>query len=86
MKKVLAFDIDQTLNIAKTPIDDDMARLLIGCLHHFAVCPISRQKFEQFLIQIVNRLLENGATTCIFSSLRAPNITAMPPPPKNSAP
>ena len=56
MKKVLAFDIDQTLNVAKTPITDEIADLLIKCLDHFEVCPISGQKFDQFLIQIVNRL------------------------------
>ena len=61
MKKVLAFDIDQTLNIAKTPIPDEIADLLIGCLDHFEICPISGQKFDQFLIQIVNRLVERGA-------------------------
>jgi len=62
MKKVLAFDIDQTLNIAKTPVPDEIADLLIGCLDHFEICPISGQKFDQFLIQIVNRLVERGAT------------------------
>ncbi len=56
MKKVLAFDIDQTLNIAKTPIDNEMAKLLVECLNHFKICPISGQKFDQFLIQIVNQL------------------------------
>ena len=55
MKKVLAFDIDQTLNVAKTPIPDEIADLLLECLNHFEVCPISGQKFDQFLIQIVNR-------------------------------
>ncbi|MBQ2659458.1 HAD-IIB family hydrolase [Candidatus Saccharibacteria bacterium] len=62
MKKVLAFDIDQTLNIAKTPIPDEIADLLTKCLDHFEICPISGQKFDQFLIQIVNRLKERGAT------------------------
>ena len=56
MKKVLAFDIDQTLNVAKTPIPDEIADLLVKCLDHFEICPISGQKFDQFLIQIVNRL------------------------------
>ena len=60
MKKVLAFDIDQTLNIAKTEITDEIAKLLIGCLNHFEICPISGQKFDQFLVQIVNRLIDNG--------------------------
>ena len=62
MKKVLSFDIDQTLNIAKTPIPDEIADLLKDCLDHFEICPISGQKFDQFLIQIVNRLTERGAT------------------------
>ena len=56
MKKVLSFDIDQTLNIAKTPINDEIAELLTKCLDHFEICPISGQKFDQFLIQIVDRL------------------------------
>ena len=62
MKKVLSFDIDQTLNIAKTPITPDVAELLVGCLDHFEICPISGQKFEQFLIQIVNPMLEKGVS------------------------
>ncbi len=56
MKKILAFDIDQTLNVAKTPINDEIADLLVKCLDHFDICPISGQKFDQFLIQIVDRL------------------------------
>ena len=62
MKKVLAFDIDQTLNIAKTPIPDEIADLLTKCLQHFEICPISGQKFDQFLVQIVDRLVERGVT------------------------
>lgn len=59
-KKVLSFDIDQTLNIAKTPITDDIAELLIKCSDHYEICPISGQKFDQFLIQIVNPMIKNG--------------------------
>lgn len=62
MKKVLAFDIDQTLNVAKTPIPPEIAEVLIKCLDHFEICPISGQKFEQFLIQIVDELRKAGAT------------------------
>ena len=58
MRKVLAFDVDQTLNIAKTPIPDEIAELLTKCLDHFEICPISGQKFDQFLIQIVDRLTD----------------------------
>lgn len=56
MKKVLAFDVDQTLNIAKTPIPPEIAELLTKCLDHFEICPISGQKFDQFIFQIVNQL------------------------------
>ena len=69
MKKVLAFDIDQTLNVAKTPITDDIADLLIKCLDHFKICPISGQKFDQFLVQIVNRLLDRGVTKAQLTNL-----------------
>jgi HAD superfamily hydrolase (TIGR01484 family) len=56
MKKVLAFDVDQTLNIAKTPIPPEIAELLTKCLNHFEICTISGQKFDQFLIQIVDEM------------------------------
>ena len=70
MKKVLSFDVDQTLNVAKTPIPDEIADLLIACLRAgFKICPISGQKFDQFLIQIVNRLIERGATPLDLTSL-----------------
>ena len=68
-KKVLAFDIDQTLNIAKTPIPDEIADVLIKCLDNFQICPISGQKFDQFLIQIVNRLVERGVTPTQLENL-----------------
>ncbi len=60
-KKVLAFDIDQTLNIAKTPIPPEIAEVLTKLLNHFEICPISGQKYEQFLIQIVDKLQAAGA-------------------------
>jgi len=63
MKKVLSFDIDQTLNIAKTPIPEEIAYLLASCLNHFEICPISGQKFDQFLIQIVDRLVSVAKVT-----------------------
>lgn len=61
-KKVLSFDIDQTLNVAKTPIPPSMAELLKNCLNYFEICPISGQKFEQFIIQIVDPLKAAGVS------------------------
>ena len=70
MKKVLSFDVDQTLNIAKTPIPDEIADLLIRCLRAgFSICPISGQKFDQFLVQIVDRLVEHGAKSTELKNL-----------------
>ncbi len=68
-KRVLAFDIDQTLNIAKTPIPPDMAQTLRQCLQHFEICPISGQKFEQFLLQIVEPLQVAGGTPAELAHL-----------------
>ena len=42
-KKVLAFDIDQTLNVAKTPIPLEIAEVLVKCLNYFEICPSSGQ-------------------------------------------
>lgn len=61
-KRILSFDVDQTLNVAKTPIPPEMAKVLTKCLDYFEICPISGQKFEQFLIQIVAPLKQAGAT------------------------
>lgn len=69
MKKVLSFDVDQTLNVAKTPIFPEMANLLIKTLDHFEVCPISGQKYDQFIIQIVDELVKAGVTPAQLSRL-----------------
>ena len=70
MKKVLSFDVDQTLNIAKTPITEEIALLLTQCIRlGFGLAPISGQKFDQFLIQIVNPMLATGATPDDFTHL-----------------
>lgn len=68
-KKVLAFDIDQTLNIAKTPIPPEMAEALVKCLNYFEICPISGQKFDQFIVQIVDPLKTAGATDAELAHL-----------------
>ena len=70
MKKVLSFDVDQTLNVAKTPIPDEIADLLIGCLRkNLLICPISGQKFDQFMVQIVDCLVERGALPADLTKL-----------------
>lgn len=56
MKKVIAFDLDDTLAVTKSPIEDRIGELLAQLLDHFDVCIISGGKFEQFKKQVVDRL------------------------------
>ena len=56
MKKLLAFDLDDTLAVTKSPISDQMSEVLGKVLEHFDVCVISGGRFEQFKLQIVDRL------------------------------
>ncbi len=56
IKKVLAFDIDHTLGLPRTPIPDEIAVLLVEALKRFEICIISGQNFDQFLKQVIGRL------------------------------
>ncbi len=56
MKKLLAFDLDDTLAITKSPISDHMAETLAKVLDAFEVCIISGGRFEQFKTQVIDRL------------------------------
>lgn len=56
MKKLIAFDLDDTLAVTKSPISDRIGELLVQLLDHFEVCIISGGKFEQFNRQVIERL------------------------------
>lgn len=56
MKKIIAFDLDDTLAITKSPISDRMSRLLVELLSCYEVCIISGGKLEQFKTQVIDRL------------------------------
>lgn len=56
MKKLLAFDLDDTLAITKSPLSDRMTEVLGNILEHFDVCVISGANYKQFEIQITSRL------------------------------
>ncbi len=60
MKKLLAFDLDDTLAVTKSPISDRMAEILGEVLNHFDVCVISGGGYEQFQKQVVSRLHLDG--------------------------
>jgi HAD superfamily hydrolase (TIGR01484 family) len=55
-KKLLVFDLDDTLAVTKSPISDEMAETLGQVLNHFEVCVISGGKYEQFQLQVIDRL------------------------------
>ena len=56
MKRVLAFDLDDTLAVTKSPMSDQMSKVLSEILEHFEVCIISGGRFEQFKTQVIDRL------------------------------
>ncbi len=58
-KKLIAFDLDDTLAVSKAPISDRMGELLVQLLDKYDVCIISGGKFEQFKKQVVDRLEAN---------------------------
>lgn len=56
MKKVIAFDLDDTLAITKSEISDRMSELLSRLLEKYDVCVITGGRFEQIEKQVVSRL------------------------------
>ncbi len=55
-RKVIAFDLDDTLAVSKMPLSDGMATLLGQLLEQYEVCVISGGRFEQFKSQVIGRL------------------------------
>ena len=56
IKKVIAFDLDDTLAVTKSPISDRMSELLGDLLKKYEICVISGGNFNQFKLQVVDRL------------------------------
>ncbi|MCL2371562.1 HAD-IIB family hydrolase [Candidatus Saccharibacteria bacterium] len=69
MKKVLAFDLDKTLNDSKQPVPEEMAKLFADLLNHYPCCIISGQKYEQFDVQVMKPLAAIGATDAQLANL-----------------
>jgi HAD superfamily hydrolase (TIGR01484 family) len=55
-KKLIAFDLDDTLAISKSAISDRMSELFTKLLDSYHLCIISGGKIEQFHMQVVDRL------------------------------
>ncbi len=56
MKKLIAFDLDDTLAVTKSPISDQMSEVLARLINYYEICIISGGKFEQFKEQVINQL------------------------------
>ncbi len=56
MKKIIAFDLDDTLAVTKSPLSPRMADLLARLLEQYEVCIISGGKFELFQSQVIDHL------------------------------
>ncbi len=56
MKKLIAFDLDDTLAITKSPISDHMAEVFGKLLERYEVCVISGGNFGQFEKQLLENL------------------------------
>ena len=55
-RKLIAFDLDDTLAVTKSPISDRMSELLGKLLEHYEVCVITGGTFEQMEKQVASRL------------------------------
>lgn len=55
-RKVIAFDLDDTLAVSKSRISDEMAELLGELLKKYQVCIISGGAFPQFKTQVIDYL------------------------------
>lgn len=55
-RKLIAFDLDNTLAESKSPLTDAMSNQLGQLLEHYEVCVISGGKFGQFKTQMIDRL------------------------------
>lgn len=56
MKRVIAFDLDDTLAVTKSPMSDRMSELMTQLLDKHEVCVISGGAFTQFEKQVIDRL------------------------------
>lgn len=55
-KKVIAFDLDDTLAVAKSSIPKKISELLVRLLDKYNVCIISGGKYGQFKLQVLDKI------------------------------
>lgn len=65
-KKVIVFDLDDTLSVSKSLISDRVATLLPQLATKYQICIISGGKFEQFETQVIDRIDASADILCTF--------------------
>jgi phosphomannomutase len=55
-RQLIAFDLDDTLTVTKSPVSDRMSELLGQLLEHYEVCVITGGAFSQIEKQVADRL------------------------------
>ncbi len=58
LKDLFVFDLDGTLAESKAPLTEEMSQALVGLLKKKKVCIISGGNFDQFKIQVIDRISE----------------------------
>lgn len=61
MKKLIAFDYDETLSVTSMPLNDKMVQLLERLLEKYDVCIISGGTYESFLKNIIAPLNKSSS-------------------------
>lgn len=69
MKKVIAFDLDDTLAVTKSPISDRMSEVLGRLLENYHVCVITGGTFEQIRKQVIDRLKVSSELLARFHAM-----------------
>ena len=60
-RTLLAFDLDETLAVTKSPISDYMASLLMRLVDQYQICIITGGRFDQITEHVIERLALSDA-------------------------
>ncbi|HSX36459.1 MAG TPA: HAD-IIB family hydrolase [Patescibacteria group bacterium] len=66
MKKIIVFDLDDTLAVTKSPITDTMGELLVELTKYYDICIITGGRYEQIIANAIERLPLDAAAFTHF--------------------
>ncbi len=69
-KKIVAFDLDGTLTVSKSPITPEMASLVKELAKQKMVVVISGGNFKQFQTQLLPPFYDDGSSSSLFHNLK----------------